>query len=105
MEHTALLRAAQAVAPRSLDELRPRRSGGLVVLRCTVPGCAACADFESRRGAFERTLGATAPVVPWDCSRPAHRRLAVAAGVDDLPAYVLLPPGREPLRVRRPPSR
>ena len=92
----AALRAAAAVPPPSLDALRPC-GDGVVALRCTGRGCAACAAFESDgdRGRFEAALGAV--VVPWDCAAPARRALARAAGVDALPAYVVL-------RARGPPQ-
>ena len=97
----SLYRASQAVAPHTLDELRP--STGLVALRCTLHGCSACRRFEtSGRAAYERTLHAT--VLPWDCTNAEHRRLATDAGVDALPAYILIPPAPRRLQVVRPPD-
>ena len=93
-------RAAYAVVPSSLDELRPPR--GVVALRCTLPGCVRCAAFEAEgRDAFEAGLRAT--VLPWDCKHRARHALAEAAGVDQLPAYVLLRPHPRPVEVVTPP--
>ena len=97
----AQYRAARAVVPHSLNELRPTH--GLVALRCTLPGCTKCAAFEVEgRDAFEVALGAVS-VLPWDCAHARRRRLAEAAGVDDLPAYVLLRPRKAKITVVVPP--
>lgn len=94
----AQIRAALAVPPRSLEELRPQR--GTVALRVTAPGCPACARFEVEdRADFEAQLGL--PVVEWNCTCASHRRAALAAGVHDVPAYVILP-SRGAMQVRLP---
>jgi hypothetical protein len=98
-------RRAIDVAPRvTLDDLRPYR--GEVALRCTLRGCTECATFETEgRAAYERELRArgAADVLHWDCADPARRRVALAAGVDALPAYVIVPSRGAP-RVRTPSS-
>ena len=92
---TAFFRSVRAVAPKTLDELRMPKDE--VVLRCVLPGCTACADFQPRRAAFERQKG-WRHVLHWDCSKARRRALAQDAGVDALPAYVVVPP-RGPVRV------
>lgn len=103
MPWPSLYRASQVVAPKSLEELRPRK--GMIALRCTLPGCRACRAFAAKsRDAHERALrarGVTA-VLPWNCASPKHRDLAVGAGVDELPSYVLIPVGKGTIRVERP---
>ena len=99
----AYRRSVNAVAPGSLEELRPAR--GVLALRCTLPGCAACAAFQTeRRAAYEHNLKSSHGVVdilPWNCKSHHRRKLAVDAGVDDLPAYVFIP-ARGRIRVEEP---
>ncbi len=99
----AATRAFEVVAPRSLDEIRP--SKGVVVLRCSMPGCTDCATFDTEgRVDFERTRlpSDTQSILEWNCGSFAHRELAANAGVDKLPAYLLVPAGRVPITVTRP---
>ena len=88
--HAALDRCYRAV-PLTLDQLRPRRRGDVVALKCFLRDCVACRSFDADgRVAFERTLGVRR-IIPWSCDHPERRRLAVAAGVGALPAYILVP--------------
>ena len=88
----SLLRALESTPVSSLDDLRPFTGQRDRALRCHVPGCASCAKFDTeRRLDFEEsTFRGAADVVSFDCSSSQHRRLAVAAGVSNLPAYILL---------------
>lgn len=92
----ALFRSVRAVVPKTLDELRLPKD--TVVLRCVLPGCAACADFAPRRAEYERKRG-WRHVLRWDCSHKRRRQLAMDAGVGDLPAYVVVPPRGAPIHV------
>ena len=101
----ALLRSWEAVAPSSLDAARVP-GAGTVALRCTLAGCESCARFETEdRADFEQGLyrGGVSDIVEWDCGSSRHRELAIQAGVDELPAYVLLGPPPQAVRVVRPP--
>jgi hypothetical protein len=74
---------------RSLEEVRPRKGGRPVALRCTMPGCSACAAFEAeRRDDFEKRLG-DCLILEWMCTQ-RRADLAMQAGVTDVPAYILL---------------
>lgn len=66
-------------------------------------GCTSCAEFEGEghRARFEEEARVSR-FVPWDCTSPAHRALAIGAGVDDLPAYVYVPAYPDPIRVVEP---
>lgn len=88
--HEGFYRAMEAIGPRSLEDLRP--GTGRIALRCTLPGCTQCADFEASgaQGRFETRLSVHR-TLHWDCSRPQHKHLARACGVDRIPAYVILP--------------
>lgn len=85
----AQVRAATAV-PRTLEDLRPAK--GTVALRCSMPGCRKCLAFKSQQPVYERALRAKGviEVIPWNCKHKTRRDIALNAGVDDLPAYVLL---------------
>ena len=99
----AQYRATRAVAPRSVEELRPRH--GVLALRVTMPGCTECARFEVEgRAAYEEALRRDEGVThihDWSCKRASYRRVAMDAGVEDLPSYVLVP-ARGSTRVARP---
>lgn len=101
----AQYRATRAVAPRSVEELRPAR--GVVALRVTMPGCTECARFEVEgRAAYEEALRRDKGVThihDWSCKRASYRRVALDAGVEDLPSYLLVP-ARGEVRVERPDS-
>lgn len=64
-----------------------------VAFLCTLPGCSACAAFDAEeRAAYETTqLQGVHAVVEWDCSLPHCKRLALVAGISDLPAYIVIP--------------
>ena len=94
----ARYRALACNPPGTLKELAPYR--GTVALRCSQAGCARCATFESERDAFEGSLQVDS-IVPWDCSGPKRRKLAVDAGVAALPAYIILSNAAPP-RIRTP---
>lgn len=95
----ALYRCASTVAPASLDELRPPPGERAIALRCTMRGCTSCARFEAEeRDDYERDMDVS-EIVPWDCTGRAHRALATAAGVEHVPAYVIVPPHPAPIRV------
>lgn len=90
----ARYRAVTAVPPKTLDELRPRREGTSIALRCTLPSCPACKRFEATRAQYEQKLSSSrkvSHVVPWDCASEPHRALALKAGVKGVPAYVVIP--------------
>ena len=67
-----------------------------VVLLCHHPLCTACRDLSDDGGRREAIEGGDAfrgrTVLRWDVSRSAHYDVAKAAGVNDLPAYVLCGP-------------
>ena len=84
----ALERSYRTVPVRSLSEFRYR--SGTVAVRCTRTGCSQCADFDANgRIAFEEQLGAIR-IVEWNCDGDHQRDAALAAGVNDLPAYVIV---------------
>lgn len=88
-------RAAQVFAPKHLVDLRRDCAGGAVALRCFLPQCRACKRFynsPAKRKSFEaQELPQGTQIIPWDCAQSdQHRQLAAAAGVDNLPAYVLI---------------
>ena len=103
MTWPAYRRSLEAVPPRSLEEIRPAK--GVLILRCTLPGCTACAAFQTeRRAAYEGHLKQKHhPVsfLDWNCGSAHRRKLAVDVGVDDLPAYVFVP-ARGRIRVEEP---
>ena len=88
----AFLRSLEAVPPASLEEIRPRKMDAPdLVLRCHMPGCSVCAKFETEgQHAFEETHFRGADVIDFDCGRTKHRTLAMGAGVDELPCYIVL---------------
>lgn len=98
----AWIRAITTAPPSTLVELCPPR-GITLALRCYVPGCTACADFETQgRQAFESTAFPPGTrFLDWDCKRGRRRDLAMEAGVDELPSYVLLSAAM-PVHVVRP---
>ena len=106
LSRVALYRACAAVVPDSLDALRPVGAHDPpVALLCKMPGCEACAKFETEggRAAFEATrLPPRTEVVEWNCGYRGQRDLALRYEVDDLPAYVVVPPAPAPIRVVRP---
>lgn len=84
-------RAFDTVPPKTLTDL-----GALypvpLALRCFTHGCVACSEFDvERRATYEarRLKGHT--IVPWNCADADNRALAMAAGVAELPAYLVLP--------------
>jgi hypothetical protein len=96
-------RAFRAVPALRAEEMRPHR--GAVALKCFRPSCPDCDAYErgGERDAFEREeLGSDVHVHSWDCSEPRKRDLALAAGVEDLPAYVVVGSDGS-VRVARPP--
>ena len=89
----ALQRCYRAVPLAHVRDLAPSR--GVLALRCTKSGCISCADFATDgRIAFEERLRARHPdfvaIRPWNCDVTEMRDLALAAGVSQLPAYVLV---------------
>ena len=95
MPWPAAYRSWQLTPPRTLEELRPSAgAAGDVVLRCVMPGCTACARFETEgRATFEEDRFRNAGVVlEWNCRSAPHRALAQQAGVNELPAYVVIAP-------------
>jgi hypothetical protein len=73
-----------------------------VALLCTLPDCRRCDRFKAgARADFERRF-AGVEVCEFDCSDPVRRRVARAAGVSDLPAYVILDPRAPRRRVHAP---
>lgn len=87
----ALLRSATAIPPRSLDELRPPVGHRPIALFCTREGCSNCAAFDVEdRAEFQKSLPVS-EIQPWDCGNEHKKNLAIDAGVDVLPAYLLIP--------------
>lgn len=88
----AFLRSLEAVPPSTLEEIRPRTVGASdLVLRCFMPGCSSCAKFETEgQASFEETHFRGADIIDFDCRGKKQRNLAMNAGVDDLPAYIVL---------------
>lgn len=88
----ALQRCYRAVPLTHVRDMAPRR--GVLALRCSRTGCIACADFETDgRPAFEDRLYADEAhlvIRKWNCNLPEMRELAFAAGVTDIPAYILV---------------
>lgn len=72
-----------------------------------MPGCIACATFETdskaEYEAKEDIFRGVHTKLTWDCSSPEHRRLALEAGVDELPAYVFIPARPDAMYIQRPP--
>ena len=89
----ALHRCYRAVPLTHVRDLAPKR--GVVALRCVRTGCTACADFETDgRIAFEERLktehASHLNIRRWNCDDTEMRNLALAAGVTDIPAYLLI---------------
>ena len=83
----AVERCYRAVPP-TLADMRPRRDA--LALKCFRSDCVECRAFDADgRLSFEESLGVTR-VLPWCCDEADRRRVAVAAGVVDLPAYIVL---------------
>ena len=89
----AIDRCLRAAPVRDLSEFRS--TSGTVALRCAREGCVECRSFDADgRIGFEQRLRA-ARVIPWDCDVDERRELAARAGVDKIPAYVLVAPSGE----------
>lgn len=89
----ALQRCYRAVPLTNVRELAPTR--GVVALRCVRTGCTTCADFETDgRLTFEERLrsehSSHLNIRRWNCDDTDMRNLALAAGVTDIPAYLLI---------------
>ena len=93
------LRSLLAAPPSDLESFRPRQ--GEVWLRCTHPQCTHCQDFEAE-GRMAKFEADKLNIVKWDCSQQKERSIAKQAGVGDLPAYVRVPSGSDPIRVVNP---
>ena len=88
--------------PVTLENLRPTR--GTVAIKCFTTSCPNCRSFDldlDGRRSFEQTLSATY-VLPWNCDDPELGSMAVAVGVTDLPAYIVLSSDEVQPRVVRP---
>jgi len=97
--HNAFERCYRAVPTTTLDHLRP--SVGTIALKCFASQCPSCRSYDmDGRVAFEETLGVN-HVLPWNCDDQRRRAIARTAGVNDLPAYVVLT--RTTTRVVHPP--
>lgn len=98
-------RAVLHAPPTSLKELRPAKPGSKTILFCTLPGCPACESFEHRKQEYEaRTFPAAERrrILPWNCGEEDKKRVALKAGVSDLPAYVVIPHGTRKPTITRP---
>lgn len=94
----AFVRAIESVPVRSLDECRV--PGKRSALRIVSDDCPSCAEFaQRRRGGFEASLGAGVVVIELSVDHPRTRALVVAAGVERIPAYVLLD---DPIKITYP---
>lgn len=88
---TAFVRALRAVPPRSLDEVRPP-AGCEYAFLCSSAKCSRCDDFSrDGRASFEARLPPTTRVLEWECDARGARDAALAAGVEQIPAYVFVP--------------
>jgi len=88
-----LQRCYRAVPLKHVRDLAPKR--GVLALRCVRTGCTACADFETDgRPVFEERLksehSSRLNIRRWNCDDAEMKDLALAAGVTDIPAYVLI---------------
>ena len=90
MPAAAEVRAMLSSPPPDLRAFRPRAGEPPVALLCTLPGCRECARFERARPSYEARELPGFDVWPWNCGRPAKHQLARGAGVDAIPAYVVL---------------
>ena len=82
-------RSVQLAPPKTIDELRPRK--GEIALLCTLPECPACRKFTSKKAAFEKKhFRSSTKIIDWDCSNQRRSALATTAGVDDIPAYIVI---------------
>jgi hypothetical protein len=80
--------ALQALPPDRAVNPFPTTS---FVLHCHAPRCASCAQYEGEsKASFEAERFRGAHVVPWDCGDERRRAFALAAGVDALPAYIVV---------------
>lgn len=91
----ALHRCYRAVPLNHVRDLAPKR--GVLALRCVRTRCIACTDFETDgRIAFEERLqseeASHVTIRRWNCDSEEMRQLALAAGVTDIPAYILIYP-------------
>ena len=88
--YEAWIRAADAVGMRDLSELKLRTA--TLALLVTSPGCEACAKVETEE--WDRLCRSCerrgAPLVQWKCTGENERNAALNAGVDDVPAIVLI---------------
>ena len=83
-------RAFDAVPPRTLTDLAALHSAPMA-LRCFTHGCIACSEFDvERRATYEERRLKGHTIVPWNCADAENRALAMAAGVTELPAYLVL---------------
>ena len=91
-EWKSVTRLKRALPTSFAEQCRP---GETVAFRCTMPGCSACAEFESSgdRARFETHLKRSEHVdriVEWNCGDRPQRTLALRAGVDHIPSYVIV---------------
>ena len=86
---SAIERCYRAVPP-TLENMRPRRHGDTLALKCFLHDCSQCRTFDADgRLQFEESLGVK-KVLPWCCDDTERRRIAIDVGVGDLPAYIIL---------------
>lgn len=89
----AIERCYRAVPIKHVRELASAH--GVLALRCVRTGCSACADFETDgRLSFEERMRSEMQsrltIRRWNCDGAEMRKLALAAGVTDIPAYILI---------------
>lgn len=86
----ALKRAMVAVPSDTIETFRGRR--GCVALRVVSEHCPACVSHKQERASsYEEGLGCV--VIEVSIDDKWVRRLVVKAGVEKIPAYILLAPG------------
>lgn len=98
-------RAVMYAPPSSLRELQPSTPGTSTVLFCTLPGCPACKRFKAEKPAFESKHFSAAErqsMIPWNCGEEDKKKVALEAGVSDIPAYVVLAYGKKPRLIQPP---
>lgn len=98
----AYLRSLTVIPPKSVDDLRPKPGMPPIALRCTRSGCVECAKYEvEQQIPFEASLHVS-KVLDWKCDKQDFKEFAVNAGVDELPAYIIVPPHPAEIRIMKP---
>ena len=84
----AVFRSLMAVPPSSLYTYR---SVGPVCLYVHSEMCKACSEFAERKSDFEGKNFPKTSIVPFSVEEGVNMDLALRAGVEAIPAYVVIP--------------